>query len=120
MDGLKRASADINFKARQMWYNKQPPAVADEAIKHLNPWAFGVSSSPSTYAGHKDVPVTYIWPADDMSMLPEVFERASSKTCKGGKPFEVIKCEGDHSPFLDKPAWVAKVVRKAAGEEIKL
>lgn len=67
----------------------------------------------------KDVPVTYIWPIDDVSMLPEVFERASSKTYKGRRPFEVVKCEGDHSLFLNKPEWLAKVVRKAGGEEMK-
>lgn len=115
-DGYLRATPEEGTK---FWYNQQKPEVAAEAAKHLLPWAMAVTGSKSVYAGWRHCPTTYIFPTKDQSLLPDFFERIVTKKNEDGTPtLDVITLEGgDHSPFLDRPEWVAKVIRKAAGEQ---
>lgn len=115
-DGYMRVTAE---QATEMWYNKQPPGVVAEVAESLCPWAMGAVMSKSVYAGWRHIPTTYIYPTEDASLLPDFFQRIMGKTKEDGTPvLNIIKAEGgDHSPFLDRPEWVAKVVRRAAGEQ---
>lgn len=100
---------------RNQFYNMQKDEVAERALSMLRPLSFGVLTSKSTYAPwpSKAIPLTYILCENDHCHPPQQQEMMATVP---GRDIELIRCDGDHSPFLDRPEWVAKVIRRAAGE----
>ncbi|KAF2103789.1 alpha/beta-hydrolase [Rhizodiscina lignyota] len=98
------------------FYNKQTEAEQERACSLLRPISFATFESLATYAAWKYIPTTYIFCENDHSMPGGTWESMIAPE-KGVCELEVVRCDGDHSPFLDRPEWVAKVVRKVAGED---
>lgn len=81
----------------------------------IRPWSFGIFTGDQEYAPwtNKDIPLFYIYSEHDQSLPPAVQE---AMIATAGE-IEVFRCDSDHSPMLDRPEWVAKVIRRAAGEQ---
>ena len=88
-----------------------PPALAEQAIKHLRPQ---VSSRVVT-----EVPPFEIWPkvpkasivcSEDRTINPE-WSRWASRTLLGVEPVEIA---GGHCPFLSRPKELAAVLSRLA------
>lgn len=93
----------------------------------MQDWAIGISRECSvghrftktTYAAWKFVPVKYIICGNDAA-APRSFFEGVTDPARGFLDLEVLMCDEDHSPYLDRSEWIAKVVRKAAGEDVDL
>lgn len=72
-----------------------------------------------TYAGYKDVPVSWLFTENDRTVTPETQE-----ICIGiieqatGKKVDVKRLNSGHFPFLSRPDDVAQIIRTVAGEQI--
>ena len=104
---------------RFSFYNGQSKEVQDEAAALLKPQSIMVFDTKTTYAGWRYVPVKYVFGENDHAS-PRNWIDAFINPARGFFDLEVFKCDGDHSLFLDRPEWLAEVVRKAAGEALEL
>ncbi|KAF2095311.1 alpha/beta-hydrolase [Rhizodiscina lignyota] len=111
VDGIHRISPE---EARFLMYNRQTdPAIIDRACSLLTFWAVGCGMAPMKYNPWRNgIPCTYIFCENDTTMPLELQTKLTE-----GRSIDVIRCDGDHSPFLDRPEWVAKVIKKVAGEK---
>jgi len=49
--------------------------------------------------------------------IPMAYQELQLSKAKGHK-FEVVRCDTDHSPFMNRPEFTATVIRRAAGEQL--
>lgn len=101
--------------AHEEFYSGQEAEVADYNVSLLRPWSLGILRTKATCAPwiNNEVPCSYILCEKDKTIKPSFQEFLATS---GEKQLEIIRCDADHSPFLDRPDWVAKVIRRAAGE----
>ncbi|KAF2847040.1 alpha/beta-hydrolase [Plenodomus tracheiphilus IPT5] len=109
-------NADPVATAAIVFNSLSPAHGAEEAAK------FGKHSSTCfadnlTYAGYKDLPVSWLVCEDDRCVSPEVQENgitAIEESWKGtereGKKVDVVRLDVDHVPFMSKGAEVEKWV----------
>ena len=102
-------------RPKEIFYNLCTPEVAEENARQLSCLARGLCESKPTYAAWKHIPSTYLICENDKAIPPAAQEAMVSQP---GAKFDVVRCEGDHSPFLSLPDFTAEVVRRAAGEEL--
>ncbi|KAF2101533.1 alpha/beta-hydrolase [Rhizodiscina lignyota] len=100
---------------REQFYNLQTESIANHALSLLRLWSIGMVFTKATYAPwrHDEIPATYIFCEKDRA-VPPPFQELLTKD----RNFEIVRTDSDHSPFLDRPEWVAKVIRRAAGEDV--
>ena len=99
----------------ERFYNGCSPEDIKMAVANLKLHSVGAMWSNPTYAAWKHIPSTYLVCENDNGMPLEAQEAMI------GQPeakFEVERCEAGHSRFLSMPDFTAKVVRRAAGEEL--
>jgi len=101
--------------AEKIFYNGVAPEVAAAEKAKLELHSSGAFASKVTFAAWKDFPSTYLVCEKD-NAIPVEKQEAMAKQ-KGGK-WKVERCDEGHSPFLSKPEFVARVIRKAAGETV--
>ncbi|KAK4539407.1 hypothetical protein LTR36_010970 [Oleoguttula mirabilis] len=103
------------------FYHDVEPALAAQAVKHLVKQAYEPMAAKATQAGWKLFPVTYVFCAEDRAVPAECM-RARVETILGDERlrgrWEVLTLEGGHSPFLSRPDECARVIRRAAGEDV--
>ena len=104
-------------KPKEIFYNCCPDDVAEENAKQLGLFAVGTFRSKPTYAAWKHIPCSYLICENDQA-IPLVAQEAMSS--QPDAKFEVFGCKADHSPFLSMPDFTARMVRRAAGEELEL
>ncbi|KAF8865736.1 alpha/beta-hydrolase [Acephala macrosclerotiorum] len=110
-------------KAVNVLYNDLPKAEAEYWASQLLPQSIGVFWSKTTYAAWRYIPSTYVLCGKDQSItLP--YAEMILKAARDSKPNAidtVEKCEdAGHSVMLSQPEWTATMLRKAAGERIRL
>ena len=96
-------------------YHDVPPDVAADIVKGLQPFSTHTLDSPATYAGYKHIPTTYVYATLDR-MIP--YEKQQDLVKNAGLPITTYVCESSHSPFASMPERVARILRRAAGENI--
>jgi len=74
---------------------------------------------PQPYAAWKHIPTTYLLCSEDQTIVYErqlqVVEDARKSTA-----ITAFTCDAGHSPFLSQPGLTAKVIRHAAGEDVRV
>ena len=107
--------------AKAIFYNDLSSAKGDEWASKLTHQSLGVYSSTQTYAAWRYIPSTYvIGEQDRTTFTPPVVEMIINGA-KNMEPsaFDVIeKCDGGHCLMISRPEWLAKVLRRAAGEVV--
>jgi hypothetical protein len=72
-----------------------------------------------TYAGYKDVPVSYLFTEKDQTVTPEMQQVCIDNIEQAtGNKVDVRRLDSGHFPFLSRPNEVAQIIRKVAGEQI--
>lgn len=102
-DGLVSWPAD---GASAVFYGHCPPDLAAEAIRRLRRQSGRPTGEPSPLAAWPDVRVASIVARDDRAVLPE-WSRQAARARLGVEPIEI---DGDHSPFLNQPAALARLL----------
>lgn len=107
--------------AKAIFYHDLSSAKGDEWASKLTHQSIGVYSSTQTYAAWRYIPSTYvIGEQDRTSFTPQVVEMMINYA-KIMEPsaFDVVeKCDGGHCLMISRPQWLARVLRRAAGEVI--
>lgn len=86
------------------FYADVEPAIAAWAVAKLRPHNGVCNVTPVAHASWRDIPSTYILLTEDFA-CPTIVQR---QTCH--QAGTVIELEGSHSPFLAKPAKLAKAL----------
>lgn len=102
------------------FYHDVPRPLAEHALSLLKKHARGPFTSTASYAAWKHIPSTYIVTDDDQIGSRAVRERMARQ--EGGQwgvgnSLGEIHVMSGHSPFLSKPEWMSRLIRKVSGEE---
>jgi pimeloyl-ACP methyl ester carboxylesterase len=92
--------------ATELFFHDAPRSVAEWACKRLRPQAYRIFIEPSPLTSWPDVESRSIVCRDDRAINPD-WVRAASRERLG---VEAIEMEGAHSPFLTRPAELARVL----------
>ena len=102
--------------ARDTVYNDLSDEEAQKWISKLYKHATKSLSAPTTWAGWKHIPSTYVLCGQDHAIPAEAQEMMINRDSAN---FNVVRFEhASHSPFLSMPKETADVIRKAAGEVV--
>lgn len=85
-------------------YQTCPPEVGRRAWERCGRQTYGISQKPSL--DFPPTPATYILCRDDRAIFPE-WARRTAREQLGVEPLEL---DGDHSPFLGRPAELADLL----------
>jgi hypothetical protein len=109
-------------EAKSIFYNDISPEEGDKWATTLAPQSVGVYSSIQTYAAWRYIPSTYVIGKNDKtSFSPEVVDYIIN-TAKTAEPtaFDVVEeCDGGHCLMISRPEWLAGLLRRAAGENVR-
>ncbi|KAL2851045.1 Alpha/beta hydrolase fold-1 [Aspergillus pseudoustus] len=112
-DGLviyEKTAALANF------YDDVPPSLHPEDwISRLKPHSMASWEGELSYEAYRDIPTTYLFCTNDMSMPVEIQRKAVSDM---ENEITTVTCDSGHSPMLSMPGVVADVIVKAAGGEV--
>ncbi|MGK2851984.1 MAG: alpha/beta fold hydrolase [Candidatus Limnocylindrales bacterium] len=92
--------------ATELFYHDAPAAVARWATQRLRPQSYRILQEVTPLEAWPDVERSSIVCRDDRAINP-VWVRAASKDRLGVEPIEL---EGGHSPFLTRPADLARII----------
>ena len=96
--------------ATELFFHDAPPAVGRWAVQRLRPQAYGVLKETSPLTAWPDVESRSIVCREDRAINP-AWVRAAARERLG---VEAIELEGSHSPFLTRPAELARVLNSLA------
>ena len=96
--------------ATELFFHDAPPAVARWAVQRLRPQAYGVMKEVSPLAAWPAVESRSIVCREDRAISP-AWLRAAARERLG---VDAIELEGSHSPFLTRPAELARVLDSLA------
>ena len=96
--------------ATELFFPDAPPALARWASQRLRPQAYGVLNEITPMTAWPDVARSSIVCRDDRAINPD-WVRAAARDRLG---VEAIELEGGHSPFLVRPAELARVLHSLA------
>jgi pimeloyl-ACP methyl ester carboxylesterase len=96
--------------ATELFFNDAPPDVAAWATARLRPQCYRVMSEPSPLAVWPAVETSYVVCRDDRAVNP-AWGRAAARDRLG---VEAIEIDGAHSPFLTRPAELARLLDDVA------
>lgn len=106
-DGVWMVGANT---ATELFFPDAPPALARWASQRLRPQAYGVLNEITPMTAWPDVARSSIVCRDDRAINPD-WVRAAARDRLG---VEAIELEGGHSPFLVRPAELARVLHSLA------
>lgn len=92
--------------ATELFYHDAPAAVARWATQRLRPQAYRVLQEVTPLSDWPEVAASSIVCRDDRAINP-AWVRAAAKERLGVEPIEL---EGGHSPFLTRPAELARIL----------
>lgn len=98
-------------------FNDLPSEEASMWVSRLqkSAWMARASSyTEVTYVGWKHIPCSYLLCEDDKTVPPQMQEMTIAQD--GAKFDDVARLQAGHCPFVSQPDFVAKFVRRAAGE----
>lgn len=96
--------------ARETLYNDCAPADADAAFDRLRLQALAPWSPPCPLTDLPDIDSTYIVAANDRIVNPEWSRRVGASRANA----DLVEIPGDHSPFLSRPAGLARLLHDCA------
>jgi len=97
--------------ATELFFHDAPPDVAAWAAGRLRPQSYLVRNEPSPLARWPRVDSDYIVCRDDRAINPE-WGRSAARERLG---VEAVEMDGSHSPFLTRPAELARVLDSLVG-----
>ena len=87
-----------------------------ELAKNFGAHSLVSYTNPLTYAGYKDVHVTWILPLQDIVVPVEVQQKSIDTIEKeSGKKVQVFKLETGHAVFIPDPKMGVEVIKKVVG-----
>jgi pimeloyl-ACP methyl ester carboxylesterase len=92
--------------ATELFFHDAPPSVAEWARKRLRPQAYRIFNEMSPLTAWPDVESRSIVCRDDRAINPD-WVRAAARDRLG---VEAIEIDGAHSPFMTRPAELAKML----------
>ncbi|KAL9077081.1 MAG: hypothetical protein Q9157_003477 [Trypethelium eluteriae] len=106
--------------AKRIFYNDLTSEQGDTWAAKLKPQSLGVYASQTTYSALRYIPSTYVIGTNDQTTFtPQVVDMII-KTARTTEPsaFDVVEtCDGGHCLMINRPDWLAGVLRRAAGAE---
>jgi hypothetical protein len=103
----------------QNFYHDVPRPLAEHAMSLLKKHARGPFTSTVSYTAWKHIPSTYIVTDDDQigsRANRERMARQEGGQWGVGSSLGEVHVSSGHSPFLSKPVWMSRLIRKVAGE----
>jgi pimeloyl-ACP methyl ester carboxylesterase len=98
--------------ATELFFHDAPPAQARWATQRLRPQCYRVMSEITPLTAWPDVESRSIVCRDDRALNPDWVRKASRERLG----VEAIELEGGHSPFLTRPAELARILDRLARE----
>lgn len=92
--------------AVDLFYHDCPPALAAWAARSLRPQHWTITREVTPLRAFHDLPVTYIVAGEDRVLAPDWCRRLARERL-GVEPIEI---DGGHSPFLSRPAELARLL----------
>ncbi|KAK3699767.1 hypothetical protein LTR37_016276 [Vermiconidia calcicola] len=99
--------------AGETCYNAVPNSIKTAALELLLPQAHGTFTAAARYEAWRDFPITYIF-CDKDEVLPPRYREIQP----GSLDPRVRKIPHGHAAHAVVPAWVAAIIREAAGEKL--
>jgi pimeloyl-ACP methyl ester carboxylesterase len=96
--------------ATELFFHDAPAEVASWATERLRPQAYGVFGEVTPLTAWPDVESRYIVCRDDRATNPD-WGRAAARDRLG---VEAVEIDGSHSPFLTRPAELARLLDSLA------
>lgn len=103
------------------FYHDLDPDAARKAASYVVKQAPGSLSATTKHAGWKLFPVTYLLCTEDRALSVDRMQDRLKQVLadeKSRKEWDMLTMEGGHSPFLSKPDVCARIIRRAAGEDL--
>ncbi|KAK6441585.1 hypothetical protein LTR95_002180 [Oleoguttula sp. CCFEE 5521] len=105
-------------RAEDYFYNDLPAAEAEEWMQIPKPGSIAALMGKATHAGWKEVPVHYLFCADNQA-LSEYTQRAIIEMAKKrGVELRVEELKASRSPFLSMQERTGDFVRRTVGKEV--
>ena len=105
----------------ETFYHDVEPELAAEAASRIVPHAYVALSTETKHEGWRLFPCTYVMCTKDRA-LPVDRMRGKLTTIMNdpdlSKTWEIVELDSGHSPFLTVPSECARIIRKAAGEDV--
>jgi pimeloyl-ACP methyl ester carboxylesterase len=92
--------------ATELFFQDAPPDIALWATERLRPQSYRVMNEISPLTAWPDVPTTSIVCRDDRALNPDWVRQAARERLG----VEAIELDGGHSPFLTRPAELARLL----------
>ncbi|KAJ4245066.1 hypothetical protein NW762_014277 [Fusarium torreyae] len=106
--------------AKSVFYNDLPADEADKWARKIQHQSIGVYTSTTTYAAWRHIPSTFVICKRDKTAFTQEMVEFMIQTAKKEEPsaFDIVEVREDaaHCVVISQPAWVADVVRRAAGQ----
>lgn len=99
----------------KVFYPDVEPELAKWHVARAKPHSFRAMQSRVTYAAYEHFPSWYIWPQRDKGFAVKTLQYGAAEHMK-----EILEIDTAHSPFVNAPDVVARIIRKVAGEDIDL
>ncbi len=96
--------------ATELFFSDVPRDLVAWAVARLRPQCYRVMQEPTPLDAWPAVPSSYIVCRDDRALNPD-WARAVARDRLGVEPIEI---DGGHSPFLSRPAELARLIDEAA------
>ncbi|EMR68671.1 hypothetical protein UCREL1_4317 [Eutypa lata UCREL1] len=102
-------------KAAATSFSHMPPEESERWARKLQKHSAASFASPLTYAGYKDVPVSYLLCEEDRA-IPAAVQKAGIELIEreSGRPVDVTSIKTGHCPTLSAPketeGWIFKVL----------
>ena len=92
--------------ATELFFHDAQPEVAAWAVQQMRPQSYLVMNEPSPLTAWPDAPSAYIVCRDDRAFNPD-WGRQAARDRLG---VQAVELDGGHSPFLTRPAELARVL----------
>jgi pimeloyl-ACP methyl ester carboxylesterase len=107
--------------AKSIFYNDMSSEDGDLWASKLYHQSLGVFTSTTSHAAWRYIPSTYVIGTEDQSTFTPELVSFIIDTAKKIEPtaFDVVeRCDGGHCLMINRPEWLADVLRRAAGENV--
>lgn len=98
-------------------YHDVPRELALQLASRLQTHSLPTLTARNQYSAFKHIPSTYLLAKND-AMIP--YERQLALVEDAGVSITTFTCDASHSPFVSQPEFTARVIRRAAGEDVEI
>jgi len=101
-----------------MLYHDVPEDEAKMWLARLKPHALSTFTDKSRKAAWRDIPSSYLVCEDDRGIPAQAQDAMISRVKNLGGEVDTERLFVSHSPYLVKPEYVSRFLRRAAGETV--